>query len=72
MLRPRSRLGTSEWYYNVPMQDALLRFRPQFPSLDRLQAGVRMSLNFHTKDGELEVAVRAVEEILSARIAVAR
>lgn len=38
----------------------------------RPNAGVRMSPHFYTKDEELEVAIRAVEEILSARIAAAR
>jgi kynureninase len=38
----------------------------------RPNAGVRMSPHFYTKDEELEVAIRAVEEILSARGAVAR
>ncbi|MBZ5629577.1 MAG: aminotransferase class V-fold PLP-dependent enzyme [Acidobacteriia bacterium] len=37
----------------------------------RPNAGVRMSPHFYTKDEELEVAIRAVEEILSARGAVA-
>jgi kynureninase len=37
----------------------------------RPQAGVRMSPHFYNKDDELEVAIRAVEEILSARSAVA-
>ena len=36
----------------------------------RPNAGVRMSPHFYTRDEELEVAVRAVEEILSARGAV--
>ncbi|MGZ4818722.1 MAG: aminotransferase class V-fold PLP-dependent enzyme [Terriglobales bacterium] len=38
----------------------------------RPNAGVRMSPHFYTKDEELEVAIRAVEEILSARTAAAR
>jgi kynureninase len=38
----------------------------------RPNAGVRMSPHFYNKDDELEVAIRAVEEILSARSAVAR
>ena len=38
----------------------------------RPNAGVRMSPHFYTKDEELEVAIRTVEEILSARTAVAR
>ena len=38
----------------------------------RPNAGVRLSPHFYTKDEELEVAIRAVEEILSARGAVAR
>jgi kynureninase len=38
----------------------------------RPQAGVRMSPHFYTKDEELEIAITAVEEILSARSAVAR
>ena len=33
----------------------------------RPNAGVRMSPHFYNKDEELEVAIRAVEEILSAR-----
>ncbi|MBZ5568984.1 MAG: aminotransferase class V-fold PLP-dependent enzyme [Acidobacteriia bacterium] len=37
----------------------------------RPNAGVRMSPHFYTKDEELEVAIRAVEEILSARGVVA-
>ena len=38
----------------------------------RPQAGVRMSPHFYNKDEELETAISAVEEILSARSAVAR
>ncbi len=38
----------------------------------RPNAGVRMSPHFYTKDEELEIAIRTVEEILSARTAVAR
>jgi kynureninase len=38
----------------------------------RPNAGVRMSPHFYTKDDELEVAIQTVEEILSARSAVAR
>jgi kynureninase len=38
----------------------------------RPNAGVRMSPHFYNKDEELEVAIHAVEEILSARSAVAR
>jgi kynureninase len=38
----------------------------------RPNAGVRMSPHFYTKDEELEVAIRAVEEILSTRGAVAQ
>jgi kynureninase len=37
----------------------------------RPNAGVRMSPHFYTKDEELEIAIRAVEEILAARSAVA-
>jgi kynureninase len=38
----------------------------------RPQAGVRISPHFYNQDEELEVAIRAVEDILSARGAVAR
>ncbi len=38
----------------------------------RPNAGVRMSPHFYNKDEELEVAIKAVEEILAARSAVAR
>jgi kynureninase len=45
-------------------RNILVDFRPN--------AGVRMSPHFYNKDEELEVAIRAVEEILGARSAVAR
>ena len=45
-------------------RNILVDFRPN--------AGVRMSPHFYNKDEELEVAIRAVEEILSARGALAR
>ena len=45
-------------------RNILVDFRPN--------AGVRMSPHFYNKDEELEVAIRAVEEIQSARGALAR